>query len=91
MNAKSETAGLNCEQQQALQDKEEQLREAHEDYLKSHPELRQMLNDFIASALLQQPDDIFDFAKDYFTTFKKESNASSEGTGLGSASVTLVI
>ena len=31
------------------------IKKEHIDYLKSHPELRQILNDFMSSCLLEQP------------------------------------
>lgn len=31
------------------------IKEEHVSYLKNHPELRQILNDFLSSCLLEQP------------------------------------
>jgi guanylate kinase len=38
-------------------------------YLKSHPELRQILNDFLSSCLLEQPEDVYEYAKKFFSYF----------------------
>ncbi|KAF4696480.1 hypothetical protein FOZ60_000170 [Perkinsus olseni] len=70
---------LNCEQRQVFQDREEELREGHEEFLRSHPELRQILNDFIAATLLHQPEDIFEFAKNYFLSFKTPTDTTKGG------------
>ena len=35
-------------------------------YLDDHPEVTQLLNDYISAALAEQPDDVFDFARQYF-------------------------
>ncbi|EEQ99396.1 hypothetical protein Pmar_PMAR008381, partial [Perkinsus marinus ATCC 50983] len=54
-DAVSPLEGLNCEQRQVFCEREEELRDEHEEYLRLHPELRQVLNDFIAANLLHQP------------------------------------
>ncbi|SOV79240.1 conserved Plasmodium protein, unknown function [Plasmodium sp. gorilla clade G3] len=43
-------------------------------YMESHPELKDLLNDFISSILLHTPDDIFKYANEYFSKFKKKTN-----------------
>ncbi|ETW41804.1 hypothetical protein PFNF135_03956 [Plasmodium falciparum NF135/5.C10] len=43
-------------------------------YMESHPELKDLLNDFISSILLHTPDDIFKYANEYFSNFKKKTN-----------------
>jgi guanylate kinase len=43
----------------------------HLDYIKSHPEIRDILNDFISTLLLEKPDDIFSYAKNHFAFFNK--------------------
>jgi guanylate kinase len=45
------------------------IKEEHVSYLKSHPELRQILNDFLSSCLLEQPDDVYEYAKKFFSYF----------------------
>lgn len=46
------------------------ITEEHKAYLLAHPELRQVLQDFLAKLLLQKPGDIFAFANEYFAFFK---------------------
>jgi guanylate kinase len=45
------------------------IKEEHVGYLKNHPELRQILNDFLSSCLLEQPNNIYDYAKTFFSYF----------------------
>lgn len=45
------------------------IKEEHVNYLKSHPELRQILNDFLSSCLLEQPDDVYEYAQKFFAFF----------------------
>merc|ERR1719352_1236245 len=70
------------EQQEKLELREEALRQEHTKYLEEHPELRQVLNDFMSSVLLHRPDQVFDFAREYFSAFKqaKEDSAPVEAT-----------
>merc|ERR1712151_1103478 len=63
------------EQQEKLELREEELRQEHTRYLEQHPELRQVLNDFMSSVLLHRPDHVFDFAKEYFLAFKQSDAA----------------
>jgi guanylate kinase len=37
--------------------------------MKKHPEIREILNDFMSSVLLEKPEDVFDYARDYFSYF----------------------
>ncbi|VWU49399.1 conserved protein, unknown function [Hepatocystis sp. ex Piliocolobus tephrosceles] len=40
-------------------------------YMETHPEIKDLLNDFISSVLLHTPDDIFQYANEYFSYFKQ--------------------
>mgnify|MGYP002387814377 CR=1 FL=1 len=58
-------------------------------YLAENPQLKQLLNDFVATVLAQRPADIRSFARDYFNRFKSDSqqnpsSASSASTQHGS-------
>lgn len=48
---------------------QDELKASHEDYVSEHPELREILNDFMSSLLLSKPDDVYLFAKEYFHPF----------------------
>jgi len=52
-----------------LSNRKNDLIEQHEDYILSHPEIREVLNDFLSSVLLHKPDDVFVYAKEYFHPF----------------------
>mmetsp|Transcript_55503 Transcript_55503/g.121561 ORF Transcript_55503/g.121561 Transcript_55503/m.121561 type:complete len:107 (+) Transcript_55503:54-374(+) len=73
------------EQQEKLEIREQELREKHNEYIGGHPELRQLLNDFLSSTLLHKPDNVFEFASKYFAPFKKdgEDDEDLEGVDLG--------
>mmetsp|Transcript_6210 Transcript_6210/g.13702 ORF Transcript_6210/g.13702 Transcript_6210/m.13702 type:complete len:192 (+) Transcript_6210:81-656(+) len=62
------------EQRERLELRGEELRKEHMQYLDQHPELRQVLNDFMSSVLLHRPDHVFDFAKEYFSAFKQSDD-----------------
>jgi len=72
--AARDTAGLDLEQQEKLEILEERLRQEAHAYLIQHPELRQVLNDFMSSILLHRPDDVYVFARDFFEAFKDDEN-----------------
>lgn len=37
--------------------------------MSDHPEIREILNDFLSAVLLSRPDDVYVFAKEYFHPF----------------------
>ena len=47
----------------------EEIKSEHVQYMKSHPEIRDILNDFLSSLLLEKPDDIYIYARKYFSFF----------------------
>lgn len=51
-----------------MQVREQALRSEHQDYLLVHPEVELLLQDFISAALVEQPVDVFAFARDFFAT-----------------------
>ncbi len=50
----------------------DEIKKEHVDYLGQHPEIRQLLNDFLSTVLLEKPEDVYKFAQDYFSFFHKE-------------------
>jgi len=54
---------------QYLSVRKDELIESHEEYVQSHPEIREVLNDFLSSVLLHKPDDVYVYAKEYFHPF----------------------
>lgn len=49
-------------------------------YIKEHPEIRQLMNDYMSSLLLHKPENVFAFTKDYFAFFNKDGeNKKSKG------------
>ncbi|KAJ1635162.1 hypothetical protein T492DRAFT_968641 [Pavlovales sp. CCMP2436] len=57
------TSGLELE-------RKAELKAEHEAYLRAHPEVPRLLNDFVSSCLVQQPNDVFEFAREYFATLQ---------------------
>eukprot|EP00746_Dinoflagellata_sp_MGD_P067693 gnl/MRDRNA2_/MRDRNA2_27944_c0_seq1.p2 gnl/MRDRNA2_/MRDRNA2_27944_c0~~gnl/MRDRNA2_/MRDRNA2_27944_c0_seq1.p2 ORF type:complete len:103 (-),score=37.26 gnl/MRDRNA2_/MRDRNA2_27944_c0_seq1:93-401(-) len=75
-------------QQEKLELREDELRAEHFKYNDQHPELRQVLNDFISSVLLHRPERVFEFAAEYFSAFKQtdpEGETATAAEGQGSA------
>jgi len=52
-----------------LSTRKSKLIESHEEYISKHPEMREILNDFLSSVLLNKPDDVYLFSKEYFHPF----------------------
>ena len=55
--------------------REAALKEEHEAYLARHPEIQQLLGDFISAALAEQPADLFAFARQHFAPPAELANA----------------
>lgn len=47
----------------------EEIKLEHIEYIKTHPELKEILNDFITSLLLEKPENIYVYARKYFSFF----------------------
>ena len=45
---------------------QEAVAQQHNDYLQKHPEIQKILNDFVSAALVEQPADVFHFAREHF-------------------------
>lgn len=50
-------------------DRKEELKGDHATYMRHHPECRALLADFLQFLLLRKPDDVIEFAADYFSAF----------------------
>ena len=42
------------------------MAEEYQAYMKSHPEIKYILSDFLTDVLTNKPDNLFDYGKDYF-------------------------
>ena len=49
-----------------LNDRKLEIKKAHSLYIVDHPEIKDMLNDFMSAVLLDKPNNIFTFASDHF-------------------------
>lgn len=66
---------MDPELQNFYNDIKSEIKGEHADYIKQHPEIRQVLNDYLSNILLHKPEDVYSFTKDYFSFFnqKKET------------------
>ncbi|XP_071348725.1 ciliogenesis-associated TTC17-interacting protein isoform X2 [Trachinotus anak] len=54
-------------------DRKEELKAGHASYLRQHPAIRALISDFLQFLLLRKPDDVFQFAREYFLPFASHS------------------
>ncbi len=54
---------------------QDDLEESYKSYLQNNPELRAILADFMQAVLIQKPDDVYQFARDYFIPFASNASA----------------
>ena len=52
---------------------QDDLEESYECYLQGNPELRAILADFMQAVLIQKPDNVYQFARDYFRPFGSDA------------------
>ncbi|KAK2903230.1 hypothetical protein Q8A67_007943 [Cirrhinus molitorella] len=64
---KLDFGALSPEQQEKLHQFKVKTRIANEKYLRSHPEVEMLLNDFLRDVFLKKPTDIREFAADHFS------------------------
>ncbi|XP_051902064.1 ciliogenesis-associated TTC17-interacting protein [Hippocampus zosterae] len=55
-------------------DRKEELKADHASYLRAHPEIRALISDFLQFLLLKKPNDVFQFAKEYFLPFTSNTS-----------------
>ncbi|SBT82491.1 conserved Plasmodium protein, unknown function [Plasmodium ovale] len=55
-----------------LDEETNNLKKENSKYMENHPEIKDLLNDFISSILLHTPEDIFQYANEYFSYFKQK-------------------
>lgn len=69
MNVQEETEDFDNEILAYLSTRKQKLIDSHTSYISQHLEMREILNDFLSSVLLNKPDDVYLFAKEYFHPF----------------------
>ena len=67
----TETENFDHEILAYLSTRKQKLIDSHGSYIVEHPEMREILNDFMSSLLLNKPDDVYLFAKEYFHPYNK--------------------
>ncbi|XP_073420726.1 RIIa domain-containing protein 1 [Dendrobates tinctorius] len=73
MSEGADHGALNCEQQQCLRDWKIQTRIINEEYLRNHADLQLLLSGFIRDVLQKRPENIREFAADYFTDLRRQA------------------
>merc|ERR1719453_44758 len=58
-----------------LNDRKQQLKVSYGAYVKEHPEIRSLLNDFMCATLLEKPDNVFHFAANHFAGLQPPEEA----------------
>ncbi len=56
----------------------EEIKSEHVQYIQSHPEIRDILNDFLSSLLLEKPEDICLYARKYFSFFNVDKTVENQ-------------
>ena len=53
------------------------MAEEYQTYMRSHPEIKYILSDFLTDVLTNKPDDLFEYGREYFECISEAYNASS--------------
>jgi len=56
----------------------DEIKKEHVEYLSHHPEIRELLNDFLSSLLLEKPSNVYTYAQEYFSFLNQEKEIKSE-------------
>ncbi|XP_012723820.2 ciliogenesis-associated TTC17-interacting protein [Fundulus heteroclitus] len=59
-------------------ERKDKLKAEHISYLREHPEIRALLSEFMQDLLIMKPDNIFQFARDYFIPFSSSHSSDSK-------------
>lgn len=54
-------------------DRKDEIKSQYLVYLRSHPEVQELLSDFLKTLLLQKPDNVLDFSINYFKSFSSRT------------------
>lgn len=58
--------------QASVSRREEELQEYHKEYLQAHPELQQVLHEFMQALLIHKPSDSLTFTQEYFKAHREK-------------------
>ncbi|KAG9417182.1 guanylate kinase [Aphanomyces cochlioides] len=64
------TLNLTFEELSILNERKQEIKKGHLDYLDTHPELKTLLSSFMSIVLLEKPTDVVAFAKSHFDAMK---------------------
>ncbi|KAH7815645.1 uncharacterized protein MONOS_18310 [Monocercomonoides exilis] len=57
---------LDERQKAQLEERSTTMAEEYQAYMKSHPEIKHILSDFLCDVLTNKPEDVFQYGKEYF-------------------------
>ncbi|KAL4476786.1 hypothetical protein ABPG72_010623 [Tetrahymena utriculariae] len=66
--------GFDSELRTYYNDVKAQIKNEHSEYIQKHPELREILNDFLSTVMLEKPQDVYEYAQQYFSYFNIEKD-----------------
>ncbi|GKT36808.1 hypothetical protein ADUPG1_009708 [Aduncisulcus paluster] len=69
---------MNIDYSKRLEDREQEVKEEHIKYLEEHPELQQLMSDFLADILVEKPEDVIEFAIQFFSRISGHSDPTKE-------------
>ncbi|KAK2962219.1 hypothetical protein BLNAU_2879 [Blattamonas nauphoetae] len=70
---------LDERQKAQMEERSTTMKEEYQSYVKAHPEIKQILSDFLCDVLANRPEDVFQYGRDYFESlseaYDKEQNS----------------
>ncbi|KAG2377608.1 hypothetical protein C9374_009124 [Naegleria lovaniensis] len=77
-HASPNSSSIDFQEKCMIEVKKEKYLQEHNRYIRDHPLLHQILFDFMNTTLIYQPDDVYSFAKEYFTKLAKVETKSNK-------------
>ncbi|KAA6396336.1 MAG: hypothetical protein EZS28_008140 [Streblomastix strix] len=68
---KGERIVLDERQKAQLEERSATMSEDYRRYVAEHPEIKQILSDFLCDVLTNKPEDVFQYGRDYFEAISK--------------------
>ena len=72
-SARANARDLDPELRNYYVDIKQSIQKDYAEYIGKHPEIRQLMNDYMSSLLLHKPENVYKFTRDYFAFFNKDA------------------
>lgn len=72
---KTKKMNLTLEELSTIEEKKGIYKQEHMEYIKKHPELNQLISDYMSVLLMDQPENVFSYSKEYFTNLMNMKHA----------------